>query len=135
MNQKNSYCAQVQEDLSDYLEGTLPSGRSEAIEAHLQSCALCAAEERSFASLLSVLHSLPQREPVLDLWAELSPRVDEVRAEMRMGVFGRMRLRAGRIVSNFAAGTILFTRALAVNTESSMRKYLVNDPFFNGEEA
>lgn len=135
MNQKNSVCAQVQEELSDYLEGTLVSGRSEAVEAHLQTCTLCAAEERSLASLLSVLHGLPRREPVLDLWTELSPKVEEVNAEMRLGVFGLLRLRAGRIVSNFAAGTILFTRALAVNTESSMRKYLVQDPFFNGEEA
>jgi hypothetical protein len=70
-----------------------------------------------------------RREPSLDLWAELAPKVEQVMAEERLGVLDRFRLRGSRFCNNVAAGAILFTSALAMNTEARLRKYLISDPF------
>ena len=109
--QKSMICGAVQEGLSEYLE-----------------------EERTLAALLNVLHRLPAREPVLDIWRELEPKVEAVLAEERLGMGARLQVRVGRFLSNLAAGSILFTQALAMNTEARMRKYLIQDPFLAGEE-
>jgi len=135
MNRPTNVCAHVQEELSDYLEGSLTASRQAAVASHLQSCAACSQEARFLTSMLSVLRQLPPREPVLEIWSELEPKVAAIVAEERMGFLQRMQHRIIRILSNFAAGSILFTQAVAVNTEARMRKYLIQDPFLAGEEA
>lgn len=133
--QTNTVCDHVQEELSDYLEGNLAPQRNSAISAHIETCVACAQEARLLTSMLSVLQKLPPREPVLEIWSELEPKVAAVIAEERMGFFERIHHRVFQILSNFAAGSILFTQAVAVNTEARMRKYLIQDPFLAGEEA
>lgn len=130
-------CHGVREVLSDHLEGTLPPSESAAVGAHLAGCSECTREARQLEAMLRLLHrDCIRREPVLDIWAELAPKVEQVMAEERLGVWGRLRLRSGRFWNNVAAGAILFTHALAMNTESRMHKYLLMDPFhLHSEEA
>jgi hypothetical protein len=86
------------------------------------------------AAMLHFLHhSLPKREPILDMWTELAPKIATYQAEERLTIPARLRLRTGRFLGTVAAGAILFTQALAMNTEARMRKYLITDPFFVGE--
>jgi anti-sigma factor RsiW len=127
-------CEHVRHALSDYLEGGLAPPQRQSVADHLAGCEACTREERQLGLMLSLLHErVPRREPSLDIWAELAPKIAAVQAEERLSLPARVRLRGGRFLGNVAAGAILFTQALAVNTEARMRKYLVSDPFLVGE--
>lgn len=128
-------CRRTRDALSDYLEGGLDPPTRQAVFEHLSGCEECAREERELAAMLRLVYErIPRREPSLDIWAELGPKVEAWRAEERLSAMERLRLRAGRLLGNVAAGAILFTHALAVNTEARMRKYLMADPFRLMEE-
>ena len=128
-------CEHVQETLSNYLEGGLDPPKHRAVAEHLATCAECAREEREMARTLRVLHEyVPRHEPVLDLWAEFAPKMAQVRAEERLSFPARLRLRFVSLWGNVALGAILFTQALAHNTAARMQKYLLTDPFRDGEE-
>ena len=128
-------CKHVQEALSDYLEGGLPPPERTALAEHLGACAPCTKEEREMARMLAVLRErVPRHEPVLDIWAEMAPKIAQVRAEEKLGFPARFRLRLNRFWGNVACGAILFTQALAVNTASKLQKYLLVDPFPSPEE-
>ena len=131
-----SSCARTQALLSDYLEGGLTSAQRQSVDEHLSGCLPCTAELGQMRSFLRVMGGgcVPPREPSLDMWAAIAPHVAQEQAESRLSVTDRLRLRAGRFVSNFAAGAILFTQALAHNTDTRLRKYLLQDPFRLVEE-
>ncbi|MES2459536.1 MAG: zf-HC2 domain-containing protein [Armatimonadota bacterium] len=123
-------CHHAQELLSGYLEESLSSSERERVETHVVNCAECARELREMKVMLSLFKDqCVRREPALDLWAELAPKVEQVMMEERLGVMDRLRLRGSRFCNNVAAGAILFTSALAMNTEARLRKYLLSDPF------
>lgn len=86
-------------------------------------------EPQDMEAMLRILHTLPPREPVIDLWAELAPKVAEIQAEDRLGVIERLQLRGHRFLSNFASGAILFTQAFAMNTQRKMQKYVLHDSY------
>ena len=128
-------CKHAQEALSDYLEGGLPPPERTALAEHLAECADCAKEEREMQAMLSFLHTrLPRHEPVLDLWREMAPGVAQTRAEEKLGILARLRLRVFRFWGNVAYGAILFTQAVALNTTDRMQKYLLMDPFRSSAE-
>jgi anti-sigma factor RsiW len=121
--------------LSDYVEGSLPAAEQEAIAHYLETDSTAAREAQEIAVMLAILHKrVPRREPTLDIWGEFHPKMLQAMAEERLTLTERLKLRTGRFLSNVAAGTILFTQAIAANTEERMRKYLVDDPF-EGEES
>lgn len=114
--------------LSEFVENTLPPARHAVIAAHLQTCPRCAQQVRELQSLVRFFHeTLPAREPVLEIWNELAPKVQAWEAEERLGAAAKMRLRSHRFLHNVAAGAILFTQVLAMNTETRMHKYLLGD--------
>ena len=113
--------------LSDFVEGTLSAPKHAEVVRHLETCASCAKQVRELQSLVQFFHALPPREPVLDIWAELAPKVAAWEAEEKLGAAARMRVRSHRFLHNVAAGAILFTQVLAMNTEARMHKYLMGD--------
>lgn len=128
-------CEHVQVALSDYVENALSPSARQAVEAHLAACPVCAREAQQLQSLVSILQNrVPHREPVLDIWAELTPKLEQIRHEERLSIPARLKLRAGRFLNNFASGAILFTQALAMNTQARMQKYVISDPFLFGRE-
>ena len=123
-------CHHAQESLSGYLEEGLSPSEQARVEAHLAGCPACAREMSEMKMMLDLFKDrCVRREPSLDLWAELAPKVDQVMAEERLGFLDRLRLRGSCFCNNVAAGAILFTSALAMNTEARLRKYLLSDPF------
>ena len=123
-------CHHAQESLSGYLEEGLAPSQKIQIENHLAGCASCRRELRQIEMMLDLLKDrCVRREPTLDLWAEIAPKVEQVIAEERLHFLDRARLRGSRFCNNVAAGAILFTSALAMNTEARLRKYLLTDPF------
>ena len=131
MNGKNNQY----ESLSDYLEGALSAQQERQLTQARAEDAPLDREVRQLQQLLRTLHELPAREPVIDVWPELAPKLALAQAEERLGVFARSQLRVARFLSNFASGTILFTQAVAMNTESKMRKYVLHDTLILGEES
>ncbi len=128
-------CKHVQEALSNYVEGGLDPPERQALTEHLAQCAECADEARQMERMLSVFRErVPRHEPVLDLWAEFAPKMAEVQAEEKLGVLARLGLRWERFWGNVAYGAILFTQAVAINTQARMQKYLLADPFADHEE-
>lgn len=123
MNKKNNQY----ESLSDYLEGGLSEEKKRELDQVRSQDALLDQEVRELQLLLKTLHQLPAREPVIDVWPELEPKLLQVQAEERLNVFARAQVRVARFLSNFASGTILFTQAVAMNTEAKMRKYVLHD--------
>jgi len=124
----------VRELLSDYVEGNLTPERHALIAARLCDNPELSREAESLASMLTILHDhIPRREPVLDIWSELAPKIAAMQAEERLGVGERVRLRTGRFLSAVALGAILFTQAVAMNTSRRLQKYLLMDPYRLGE--
>jgi anti-sigma factor RsiW len=122
----------IEEHLSEYLEGDLAPPEREALERALAENPDLAREHREFEKTLKLMHSLPRREPVLDIWLELSPKVERILAEEKLSVGDRLRLRGTRFLASFAEGAILWTQALAMNTEARMSKYVRRHPLERG---
>ncbi|MBC8142163.1 MAG: zf-HC2 domain-containing protein [Armatimonadetes bacterium] len=129
-NQEATPCQDAQDLLSEYVEGSLDNKRRNEVAAHVASCPACAREAKALETMLDFLHGkVVRREPVLDIWHELAPKVQEVVAENRLGFFARLKLRVGRLLNNVALGAIWYTQAVAFNTERRLQKYVTTDPF------
>ena len=102
------------------------------MQAFLAATPDVAAELIAFERTLSLLHRLPPREPSLDLWREFAPRVEAYRAERRLSGWQRVRENWGGLLSQFSAGVILWTRALADRTHARMERHLLRDPLAHG---
>jgi anti-sigma factor RsiW len=122
----------VEEHLSEYLEGDLAPPERQALEKALAEDPELAREHRELEKTLKLMHSLPRREPVLDIWLEMSPKVERLLAEEKLSVWDRLRLRGTRFLASFAEGAILWTQALAMNTEARMGKYVRSHPMERG---
>jgi len=69
-------CAAVDERLADYLEGDLDFAARREVEAHVASCARCAALLRDLEHIRASAAELPELTPSTDLWAGISRRID-----------------------------------------------------------
>jgi len=129
-------CQHAQDLLSEYVEGSLDNKRRLEVAAHVASCPSCTREAKALEMMLDFLHGkIVRREPVLDIWHELAPKVQEVVAENRLGFFPRLKLRTQRLLNNVALGAIWYTQAVAFNTERRLQKYVTADPFLaSGQE-
>ena len=120
------------EKLAEFLDGTLSPEKRREFERVMQSDLALTQEANELAVVLQLLHQLPQREPVIDVWPELEPKLVQFQLEERMGLFARWRFRGARFLSNFAFGAILFTQAVALNTETKMRRYVMPEGVSSG---
>lgn len=68
-------CAQVQDLLDEYFEGTLTEPLRRQLAAHLDHCPVCAAQLAQIASIASALAALPRAEPTQDLPRLISSRL------------------------------------------------------------
>lgn len=115
------------DSLSDFVEGNLSAAQLREFDRARHDDPELEKEAAELRTLLTVLHQLPPEEPVIDVWPELQPKLALIQAEERMGFFARSRYRIERFLSNFASGAILFTHAVAQNTEQKMRKYVLSE--------
>ncbi len=70
-------CKDIQEQFVDALYGGLDAERRQAFDAHLRTCAVCAASFAKMRTTLSVMDKRAYPEPPADLWQKLSPRLGE----------------------------------------------------------
>ena len=71
-------CAQVQDLLDEYFEGTLAEPLRRQLDAHLEQCQACAAELAQITRVASALAAVPQAEPSQDLPGLISSRVAQL---------------------------------------------------------
>src|SRR5262252_632202 len=71
-------CEEVQPQLSDYLEKTLPSADLKIIEAHLSTCTSCRIETDYLAECIHQVASLPIVEPPIGFTQRVMARVREI---------------------------------------------------------
>ena len=70
-------CHQYEDDIGDYVDGTLPAGRATALDAHLERCAPCRAMVADFRVLRSAAASLERKSPPPHVWARVAAALDE----------------------------------------------------------
>ena len=69
-------CAEFDDRLADYLEGTLDAADRRAIDAHLASCVRCAALVRDLEDIRTSAARLPELAPSTDLWSGIARRIE-----------------------------------------------------------
>ena len=69
-------CAEFDDRLADYLEGTLDAADRRAVEAHLASCVRCAALVRDLEEIRVAAARLPELTPSTDLWSGIARRIE-----------------------------------------------------------
>jgi anti-sigma factor RsiW len=81
----------VTENIEEFLAGTLEPAEHQALEAHLESCALCREEVRGMQSvslLFSSLRTEVEFEPAAGFYARVMQRAEETRpASFFSGIF------------------------------------------------
>jgi len=118
---------------SDYLDHALDPGERDELQGFLAATPDLAAELIAFERTVNLLHRLPAREPVLDLWSEFAPAMAEYEATRKQGVAQRIRSRWLRVVSEVSSGVILYTRALAENAHRRLAHHLMHDSLIRHE--
>ncbi|MGI4787619.1 MAG: anti-sigma factor family protein [Janthinobacterium lividum] len=119
---------------SDYLENELNPSQRDKLQAYLAQEPEAAAELISLERTLSLLHRLPDREPSLDLWRELTPEIEAFRAERRLNLPLRLRGQWAEFLSSVSEGVILWTHALARRAHHRLGPHLKHDPWHTEKE-
>lgn len=70
-------CTQIQELLSEYLDGELPAGRHRQVDAHVSECPECAAELEALRRTVEAVQQLPVHRAPEDLSERLRRRLEE----------------------------------------------------------
>jgi len=113
---------------SEYVEGTLDEEEKDQFQAFLAANPESAAELMQFERTLSLVHRLPAQEPMLDMWAEFAPRMNEYLAAQKTDPMKRLRHKLADFRSSVSEGMILWTHAVAARTQAQLGKYLLRDP-------
>jgi len=122
-------CTDIREEFSAFHDNSLDAEMKKRVAAHVVSCPDCAAEYRSFARTLDVIRAIPVDEPVIDMWAEIAPHLDQIDAEKTLTLAARVRCWWLVAQAGLSEGAIMFTHRLAETTTKRFSKYLTRDPF------
>lgn len=76
-------CSDFQERIGDYTDGALDRTSSEALDAHLKTCAACRAMAEDFRDIRLAALGLEKQTPPPRVWAKLSERLDAERRRPR----------------------------------------------------
>ncbi len=78
-------CEEIVVRLDDHVDGLLDPATAARVEAHLQGCPACQAEEQGLRALLARAAALPRDiAPARDLWAGVAERVRPARARFTL---------------------------------------------------
>lgn len=110
-----------------YLEDALDPRQRDELQVFLMRDQECAAEMFALERTLSLLHRLPAREPALDIWHEFLPRVEEFKAQRKLGWSALVRLRLDEVRARISDGVILWTQAVSYYAQSRLSRYLHHD--------
>lgn len=115
---------EVRSLFSEYLEGTLEPELRDKVQIFLAEHPQVASELIHYERTLAILHRLPPREPVLDMWSEVEPEVKRFRSEIRWSLKERIRNRWFNGIARMNEGITLYTHMLAERSYDRLRKHL-----------
>ena len=113
--------------LSEYLDGELPADERDAVEAHLKSCASCAAVLNDLKRVVARASTVAPHPPQADLWAGIAGRIERDAAarvvpfaarEARRLVFTLPQLAAAAALLIAVSGGIAWTVAERLRSET-----------------
>jgi anti-sigma factor RsiW len=119
-------CAEFDDALADYLEGDLGPAQRQTVEAHLGSCARCAALARDLQQIRAGSDALGELAPSRDLWTGIAARIEApvvpLGSRTAPNVAARPRraewLRMAAVAAALVAVTAGVTYTLTVNRDS-----------------
>lgn len=94
-------CKDVRILINKYLDGTLNEANSEALFAHIHSCAHCKKELKQLTELKSVLKNLPDEEPPKGLLSGALEKAKSISPEHKVRYFPR------RTIAGIAAAIVI----------------------------
>ena len=128
-------CQHAQELFTEYFDNILDQDLRHQMSEHLDQCASCHEAYSDFAKPIAMLHSVPDPEPVLDMWQEFLPKMAAWEEEQKLTLLPRLRQQWHNAMAHIAEGAILYTSVLAHRTTERMQRYLIRDPFVARSEA
>ena len=108
-------CHEARELMSGYLEQYLADHKADLLKAHLAECESCRVEMDELKETLQVVHEIPHQESVVDLWEELMPKLEEIRAEMRLSTVARTKLHFRKFWESLTEGAGMFVTIVPFN--------------------
>jgi anti-sigma factor RsiW len=93
--------------LSDYLDGELPADERDAVEAHLKSCASCAAVLNDLKRVVARASTVTSHPPQADLWAGITGRIERDAAARVVPFAARQARRVAFTLPQLAAAAAL----------------------------
>ena len=110
-------CRQFDDLFSDYLESTLSLPSRAAVDAHVASCARCAALLADVRSIVDRAGSLPVLQPSRDLWSGIAEKIDAPVVPISIAASVQRRLRVPRWAGLAAAAAVLVVATSLVTRE------------------
>ncbi len=127
-------CRQFDELFSDYLESTLSLPSRAAMDAHVASCARCAALLADVRSIVDRAGSLPVLQPSRDLWPGVAAQLDAPVVPISTAASAQRRLRVPRWAGLAAAAAVLVV-ATSLVTREVTRSSSPETPFVEAPRA
>lgn len=117
---------EVRSLFSEYLDGTLSPEVRDEVQVFLSDHPSLAAELIQYERTLTILHRLPAREPMLDMWSAIAPEAQQFKAEFRLSFREKMHHKWHGLVAAFSEGVILYTHTLASRSQERLSRNLLH---------
>jgi hypothetical protein len=129
-------CHEFELELGDYVDGTLPSHRVTAVEAHVDECARCRATVTDFTAIRGVARTLEPQMPAAHVWTNISAAIEHEarhrRAEAAVATTPWWRLATGalawRPLAAAAAMVVLLGGGTWLSWHQTATRMAVNTP-------
>jgi hypothetical protein len=110
-------CAECQDYLSEFIDGTLPSKKGAAVESHIRACPQCQALRDDLTQIIHASSNLPMHNPPSAVWARIEQEIGTPISESWWTRMGSRRFNVsftGRHVAALAAGLAICASSLTV---------------------
>ena len=117
---------EVRSLFAEYLDGELSPELRDSVQIFLSSNPSVAAELIEFQRTIDILHRLPEREPVLDMWSAIAPDAQQYKAEFRLSVRERLIHKWHGALAAFNEGVLFYTRQVAARAHGRLSRNLLH---------
>jgi len=117
---------EVRSLFSEYLEGELSPELRDSVQVFLSSNPSVAAELIDYQRTIDILHRLPEREPVLDMWSGIAPAVQQYKSEFRLPLRERLIHKWHGALASFNEGVLFYTRQVAMRAHERLTRNMLH---------
>ncbi len=117
---------EVRSLFSEYLEGELSPELRDSVQVYLSSNPTVAAELIDYQRTIDILHRLPEREPVLDMWSAIAPTAQQYKVEFRLSLRERLIHKWQGALAAVNEGILFYTRQVAARAHGRLTRNLLH---------